>query len=352
MQLGIIEGFYGRPWTWKARFEYADFIKRINFDFYIYAPKKDKYLRENWKEPFPRNEYDKLKELSIIYHQKGIKWGVGLSLFKAYLCFDNSVKSGIKKKLAEIASLNPDIIAILFDDMEGNIENIAKTQVEIVHFILEHTDISKILFCPTYYSFDPILDNFFGQRPVYYLKYIGDNLDPKVDIIWTGPEVRSESIITGHLKDVQRILKRKPFIWDNYIANDGKEHSQFLYIKPFKNRNYDILKHISGYMVNPMNQANLSQIPLLTIADELGSEQQFPKDKRCRTQYDPEYSWKKAIQEVCGNRYSDKMFEYSIDLLKGLNALSEDRKAEMYKYFSLIKEDWAIELIEWLKEVR
>jgi len=343
MQPGIVEGFYGKPWTWEERINYADFIRSINFDFYIYAPKADKYLRENWKEPFPLNEARKLEQLSGIYHKKGIKWGAGLSLFNAYISFDSSVKLKIKEKLNELSSLNPDIIAVLFDDMRGDTENIAETQVGIVHFILENAGRSKIIFCPTYYSFDSILDDFFGQRPRDYLEYIGDNLDPGVDIIWTGPKVRSESITVEHLEKMYEILKRKPFIWDNYIANDGKEHRKHLYIKPFKNRERDILKHIAGFMVNPMNQAYLSRIPLLTAADELGT--------KCLSapQYNPENSIKEAVRKICGNRYADRVCDYTKDFLAGVNAVPERRKTEMEKFFSSIKEKWALEILEWLK---
>jgi len=41
---------------------------------------------------------------------------------------------------------------------------------------------------------------------------------------------------------------------------------------------------------------------------------------------------------------------YSRDFLRGRNAISENRKSEMIGYFSSIKEDWALEVVEWLKE--
>ena len=337
--LGIIEGFYGKPWSWEARKNYAYFIKDIDFNFYIYAPKEDKYLRENWNLPLPKETFEKLKELSGIYHGLGLKWGIGLSLFNAYLSFDNTVKTNIKKKLNELSLLKPDVIAILFDDMKGDINNIAETQVSITHFVLENSDFAKIIFCPTYYTFDPILESVFGKKPKNYLHYIGDNLDSKIDIIWTGPMVRSEYITVEHLKEVQDILKRKPFIWDNYIANDGKEHEQFLYIKPFKNRNTEILDYISGFMINPMNQAYLSQIPIQTFADEL----------KLSNHYTPSSSIKNAVEKVCGRKHKEKVIEYTKDFLKGRESISEKRREEIYRYCSSIDEQWSIEIVEWLK---
>jgi hyaluronoglucosaminidase len=45
---GIIEGFFGRPWSWQTRQTYASFLKQNNYQYYIYAPKADRYLRRQW----------------------------------------------------------------------------------------------------------------------------------------------------------------------------------------------------------------------------------------------------------------------------------------------------------------
>jgi hyaluronoglucosaminidase len=36
---GVIEGFFGRPWTWQARADYATFLGQNDYQYYIYAPK-------------------------------------------------------------------------------------------------------------------------------------------------------------------------------------------------------------------------------------------------------------------------------------------------------------------------
>lgn len=38
-QLGIIEGYYGKPWSWQARAETVTFLKPHGYAFYLYAPK-------------------------------------------------------------------------------------------------------------------------------------------------------------------------------------------------------------------------------------------------------------------------------------------------------------------------
>ncbi len=335
MQLGVVEGFYGKPWTWEARLEYSDFLKSINFDFYIYAPKADQYLREKWYEPLPSITSKNLRTLSSIYHEKGLAWGIGISLFNAYVSFDDSTKLQIKKKIEELLTLSPDIIAVLFDDMRGNIENIAEIQTDIVNFIQTLVKTTKILFCPTYYSFDPLLDKFFGERPKNYLKFIGANLDSEIDIIWTGPLVRSESFTVSHLKEITKILGRKIFIWDNFIANDGKKHEQFLYVKSMKNRILHIDEYLSGYMINPMNQPYLSQISILTIISRQESS---------------EKSMRAAIEKICSKEHTDKILYYREYLLKGRHTIPENKRNEIINYLQPIHEKWSVEILNWLQE--
>jgi len=52
-ELGIIEGFYGKPWTWEERQETVSFLAPYGYGFYLYAPKADPFLRRKWQEPYP-----------------------------------------------------------------------------------------------------------------------------------------------------------------------------------------------------------------------------------------------------------------------------------------------------------
>ena len=49
---GVIEGFFGRPWDWRARQGTIDFLRDNGYQFYVYAPKADAFLRRRWREPF------------------------------------------------------------------------------------------------------------------------------------------------------------------------------------------------------------------------------------------------------------------------------------------------------------
>ena len=61
--LGIIEGFFGRPWSWAERADAVRFLRPHGYSFYLYAPKADPWLRRRWQEPHPAAEMEALAEL-------------------------------------------------------------------------------------------------------------------------------------------------------------------------------------------------------------------------------------------------------------------------------------------------
>jgi hyaluronoglucosaminidase len=79
-------------------------------------------------------------------------------------------------------------------------------QADVVDMRTQVTRAERIFFCPTYYSFDPILDRVFGKRPHNYLSDLGKLLDPLVRVYWTGPEVCSQEISSVRLRLVKREL--------------------------------------------------------------------------------------------------------------------------------------------------
>ena len=46
--------------------------------------------------------------------------------------------------------------------MRGDIPNLANLQIDYMHQVAELSTAKRIIFCPTYYSFDPVLEKVFG----------------------------------------------------------------------------------------------------------------------------------------------------------------------------------------------
>lgn len=265
--LGIIEGYFGTPWQWEARTEVMKFLSQNSFNFFIYAPKNDKYLRDKWRTPYPAEKIAELYKFSNQCLDSNVSFGIGLSPLQLFEDFNSSEKSYLKSKISALEQVGVTELSILFDDMKGNIPDIAIRQAEIVNWVHDNVKNCAISMCPTYYTDEKILDRIFGQRPERYLEDLGSNLHPDISVFWTGEEVCAYEISAGHLADVNSRLGRKVRLWDNYPVNDDKKMSNFLHLRSFTGRSHQIESLISGHAINPALQPWLSCIPALTLRD-------------------------------------------------------------------------------------
>jgi hypothetical protein len=295
VQLGLVEGFYGRPWSWEARDETTAFLAANGYRFFLYAPKADAYLRRRWRERHPEAEGERIAAFAARCAEMGVAFGVGLSPLEIYRDFDAGAKAALADKLAHLDSLGARWLAILFDDMRGDAPRLAAAQAEVLHWIAERTLARRLIVCPTYYSDDALLDQVFGDRPPGYLEDLGSALDPAIDIFWTGPEICSLELRRGHLSKVAHQLRRKPLLWDNYPVNDGPRMSKFLHLRAFTGRSAPIADMIAGHAVNPALQPVLSRIPALTLAESY----------RLGEAYDYGLALERAAEAVLGPELAD-----------------------------------------------
>ena len=149
---GVIEGFYGRPWSWSDRRSSVEFLRHQGLDAYVYAPKSDPFLRRQWAQPWPLETRRELSLLAEHCRSLGVRWGVGLSPLEAYRDYGPACLAQLKGKLGEIDKLEPDILCILFDDMKGDIPGLASLQARMVQDIADSTHAQRLIFCHTYNS--------------------------------------------------------------------------------------------------------------------------------------------------------------------------------------------------------
>jgi hyaluronoglucosaminidase len=339
---GIIEGFFGRPWSWQTRQAYASFLKQNNYQYYIYAPKADRYLRRQWSEPWPTAEYVNLQQLGQVYQQAQVAWGIGLTPLEIHHNFDDQTNAKLDAKIRSINNLQPDILAILFDDMRGDFPRIAQIQADVTHRIMEQSTASSFIMCPTYYSTDPVLDRVFGDRPSLYLETLGQLLDPVVDIFWTGEQVCSTTYPATHLQEITAQLGRKPVIWDNYPVNDGAKLCKFLNLRPFGESAEHLETWTAGQAINPMNQAYLSQIPLMTLTARVGKA-----SLQENRQENPLYS---AACALGGEVFATYLVEDVAAFQdQGLERLSVGSKNELIDRYEPFQTAYSRELVDWLQ---
>lgn len=338
--IGVIEGFFGKHWSWSIREAYAQFLAQHQFSFYIYAPKSDKHLRKHWQQDWPASEKQTLQKLRIAYQQAGVDFGIGLSPHEIYIDASRNQRALLTQRIQQINELTPDILCILFDDMRGDIPGLAQIQIDIAHQAAQVSTAKKIIFCPTYYSLDPVLEKVFGIMPSNYWQTFSNNLDSTIDMFWTGEKVCSTHYPQSHLDEVTALLGRKPFLWDNYPVNDGAVKSNLLQLRAVDKTHALLPGNIAGHALNPMNQAWLSQIPLASLPAAYGLQ----------NQYNPEKTFMQICTDLCGNKLAMQLQKDISQLqdagLKNLTVNEKEILRTTYQKFS--PNPFAQEILDWL----
>lgn len=338
--LGVIEGFFGKHWSWDNRTAYAKFFAQHKFNFYIYAPKSDKHLRKLWQQDWSAEEKNMLRALRETYRNESIEFGIGLSPHEIYLDASRDQREQLTRRIKQINELSPDILCILFDDMRGDIPDLAKIQIDIAHQAAQESSAKQIIFCPTYYSFDPVLQKVFGAMPDNYWQTFATHLDPTIDMFWTGEKVCSIDYPQSHLDEVTSLLGRKPFLWDNYPVNDGAVKSNLLQLRAVNKSHASLDGKISGHALNPMNQAWLSQIPLASL----------PIAMQQKDNYDPATVFEQLCISICGEQLAQELLKDVAQLQDiGLKTLTVSEKTDLLKkYKKFSGNPFAREIVDWL----
>lgn len=343
---GVIEGLYDQEnyWSWEARDAYASFSAQKGFDFYIYAPKNDSYLREQWDQPWPETEFNALNALGLKLQQNNVRFGVGLTPFNVRELNQKS-RQQLKEKVSSINQLNPEILCVLFDDFSNEIDNLARTQAEIADLIAEESNAEQIIIVGTYYSKDPLLQRVYGTMPENYWSDLGQYLDPHFDIFWTGDHVISLGYDQTGLQEMTDHFRRKPFLWDNYPVNDTDWLKSRLRLYTFTGRPWKISEWCSGHAVNPMIQPWLSMIPLATLPDLYQQKDQF----------DGHASFKRATQNLCGTELAsaieDNLLYFTAEGTRNFSDFTRRRLTKTFSEFqSELELPFTREILRWLKQ--
>ncbi len=330
--LGVIEGFYGTPWNKDIRKSYFSWFLDNGYSFYIYAPKNDPHLRRQWFQEFSPDYLQELIDLREEAHKHNVRFGIGFTPLNAVNEGSNILNKVKAQAKAIFNTIKPDILAILFDDLKITSQNIGASQNAIIKAILEEGgDNTHIISCPSFYSFDPILEKIFGAMPEGYFQEFTAGLLKELDLFWTGDLVMSTGYSEEGLKRAQDILGKKPFIWDNYPVNDGRKTSGHIYLNPAESRKA-VLTHSCGLAVNPMKEALLNKIPLGAFSKTL-FETDITEERRTEI-------YQECLFKECGNTLGSFILKEAPNFSKtDLAEISEDEITSLIKKLQNITGD-------------
>ncbi|KAK6020169.1 hyaluronoglucosaminidase, partial [Ostertagia ostertagi] len=240
---GIVEGFYGRPWTFDQRKHLFARLNRLGLNTYVYAPKDDLKHRPQWRVPYNSEEADILRSL---------------------------IESARANNIKFVRMLGCESFALLFDDIECEMNeadrkcftSFVAAQVAVTNEVYEYLGRPQFFFCPTEYCESRAVPSLEHSE---YLATLGEELITDVHILWTGPRVISRHITVEHIRNVSKVLRRRPLIWDNLHANDYDQKRVFM--GEFSGRPVALKKETVGILMNPSCKYELNFVPLLTFAD-------------------------------------------------------------------------------------
>lgn len=173
--------------------------------------------------------------------------------------------SALKRKLDQVKQLGEPAFALLFDDIDTELNasdkevfnSFASAQVSVTNELYRHLGQPTFLFCPTEYCSSRAVPSVSNSE---YLLTIGAKLDSRVDIMWTGNRVISQTIRLSQIQELSEVLRRKPIIWDNLHANDYDQKRLFL--GPYNGRSTKLLMHLKGVLTNPNNEYEVRQFEI------------------------------------------------------------------------------------------
>ena len=323
---GYIEGFYGKTWANDARVSVMRLMAKYGMNTYFYAPKDDVYHREKWREIYPREEYEDLRNLFNEANESFLdfNWCVGPGLSYKYTSDEDFAL--LINKFKSIYDMGVKGFGLLLDDIpwefqyEGDanaFEGIVDAHIKLVndtYTALKNIDDEiKLTVCPTQYS---------GDENGYYVSKFGKGIPADVRMFWTGEEICSRVLTVRESQELLRSTDHRPLFWDNFPVNDC-EMFQEMHLGALIGRDKDLYKACEGLISNVMEYAECSKIPLMTIADYLWN----PVD------YNPDESLKNAHCEILGDKA--ETFSFFADHL-GVSCLSKYSSAYMSETLSHI----------------
>ncbi len=257
---GIVEGFYGTPWSWDDRVEIGQYCAARGMTHYVYAPKDDPAHRLNWRELYGPEE---LAGFEAMVAESGLVLGFGLSPGLDIDAYSYNDREALQQKVDQVVELGAGLVMLAFDDIPFD-PSAGPKHAALTRHLAEHLgDRASVIVIPTEYV---------GADRTRYLDDLARLTPPEIPIGWTGPAVVNDTITADDAKARAEALRgRAPLIWDNYPVNDATMADK-LHMGPLLGRDADLLDACSGYLANPMVQPRCSKLPLASIAAWLRGE--------------------------------------------------------------------------------
>ncbi len=280
---GIVEGYYGYPWSFKEKMGLITDSSKYKMNVYIYAPKDDPYHKDRWRDLYPDDKAEELRQLAEVSkaHNVSFCWNIHPgNIYGTGNDFDL-----LMKKFEQLYELGVRQFGVSYDDINGSY---ARRHVDVINkvnkeFVQKKGDVKPLIVVGTRYA------QAWGPSVESYLKPFLTGLDDDVIVMWTG----AETMGTLNKADFEWPGKqtgstRKLAAWWNYPVIDYADGKMLM--GPLDGV-YNDADNLLGVFLNPMPHAQASRISIFSGADYCWNLDGFEKMS----------SWRRAIKELVPN---------------------------------------------------
>ncbi len=321
---GIIEGYYGVPYSAEVTKDLFRFMARYKMNTYMYGAKSDEYHSRYWSEPYPTSitpeqkhigylSQDMMRDITATAHACNVNFIWAIHPGQAFADAKNpGVIDQIMRKFESMYGLGVRQFGVFVDDvgvpsdpavMRLCADNLTTLQQRVdarwnTPGVSPADAVGPLCYVPQLYAYGWVsLDR--GQQ--FY-----ESLRPtpsKAGVFITGRNVWS--VPNNHdLSLVQGWIGREVSWWWNYLCNDNDVTKLFVadMYTNFRDETHIIntdrlpamLHGTNTVIVNLMQQGELSKIGLFSVADCTWNTDAFNNER----------SWEASIGAVLSPRYA------------------------------------------------
>ena len=321
---GIIEGYYGVPYSAEVSQDLFRFMARYKMNTYMYGAKSDPYHSQKWADAYPTSitsEQKKLgylsqrmlKDITKTAHQCKVNFIWAIHPGSAFTNSSNTtVVSKIMTKFQNMYRLGVRQFGICVDDVgiptdDATLQLNADRITEVQNLIDQKWNkegaapadtVKPLNVVPQVYNFNQSTEE---NRQKFYAALAGT--PAKVDIYITGTRTWSVPN-TSDLQKGKNYLGREVAWWWNYPCND-QDVTKLFPLDTYSNFNVHPrisssaqleanLQDAKTIIINPMQQGEVSKIALFSIGNYTWNTAAF----------DNMASWEAALPAVVGQEHA------------------------------------------------
>ena len=350
---GLVEGYYGYPYSVSVKKDLMRYMMRYKMNTYMYGAKSDPYHSQLWRDAYPatisaeqeKNGWltqDMVSEIAEVSRLTKVNFIWAIHPGNEFLG-SSTVVSDVMSKFEKMHALGVRHFGVFVDDVsipssDADMKLNAQRLTELQRAIEKKWNyagaaaadtVRPLHFVPQIYcnSFASSVDQ--RQRFMKALQAVPDY----ITVYSTGQGVWSVPN-NDHTQTIMSEFGRPMGWWWNYPCNDNADGQ--IYLQDMYSNFYDLpsvdggarmpenLKSCQGIVANPMQQGEVSKTSLFSIADYSWNNSEF----------DNKESWNASINSLFADKDMREAYKYLTYYLRwnepdGLNTTIETYKESL-----------------------